>query len=97
MTGKKLSYASSGVNYDNLDKIKRLAQSKALETSKNFSSEFSAINASRGETAFVWDEGESYKALVIESLGTKSMIANEVLKKEGKSFFGSIAQDTVAM
>lgn len=97
MTGKKLSYASSGVNYDNLDKIKRLAQSKALETSKNFSSEFSAIDESRGETAFVWDEGDSYKALVIESLGTKSTIASEVLKITGKSFFESIAQDTVAM
>ncbi len=93
-----LSYSSSGVNYNNLDKIKRLAQTSALETSKNIeSSGFKALDQSRGETAFVWDEGDSYKALVIESLGTKSTIASEVLQKTNKSFFGEIAQDTVAM
>lgn len=98
MTSNKLSYSSSGVNYENLDKIKRLAQTSALETSKNLeTSGFKALDQSRGETAFVWDEGDSYRALVIESLGTKSTIAEEVLEKTGKSYFGSIAQDTVAM
>lgn len=92
------AYSNSGVNYTNLDKIKRLAQTKARETSKNLNgSGFQTIEASRGETAFVWDEGDSYRALVIESLGTKSLIAQEVLEKTGKSFFGEIAQDTVAM
>lgn len=95
---KKLSYSESGVNYDNLDKIKRLAQSSALETSKNLDdSGFKALDQSRGETAFVWDEGDSYKALVIESLGTKSTIAEEVLKNTDKSFFSEISQDTAAM
>lgn len=98
MTTSKLSYSSTGVNYENLDKIKRLAQSKAKQTSKNLeNSGFKAIEESRGETAFVWDEGNSYKALVIESLGTKSTIAEEVLKISGKSFFANIAQDSVAM
>lgn len=94
----KVSYSSSGVNYDNLDKIKRLAQTSALETSKNIESTgFKVLDQSRGETAFVWDEGDSYKALVIESLGTKSTIAQEVLEKSGKSYFAEIAQDAVAM
>ncbi len=94
----KVSYSSSGVNYENLDKIKRLAQTSAIQTSKNIeSSGFKALDESRGETAFVWDEGDSYKALVIESLGTKSTLAQEVLEKTGKSYFSEIAQDTVAM
>lgn len=98
MTTKKLSYETSGVNYDNLDKIKRLAQTSAIETSKNLTtSHFRALDESRGETAFVWDEGNSYRALVIESLGTKSTIAQEVLDKTQKSFYREIAQDTVAM
>lgn len=98
MANSKISYSSSGVNYESLDKIKRLAQSKAKETSKNLEdSGFKAIEESRGETAFVWDEGDSYKALVIESLGTKSTIAVEVLQNLGKSYFKEIAQDTVAM
>lgn len=98
MAKNPLTYAGSGVNYDNLDKIKRFAQTSALQTSKNLgSSGFKAVDSSRGETAFVWDEGDSYKALVIESLGTKSTIAEEVLKRTGKSYFAEIAQDTVAM
>lgn len=97
-TATNLSYSSSGVNYENLDKIKRLAQTAAMDTSKNLDSfGFKALDNSRGETAFVWDEGSSYKALVIESLGTKSTIAEEVLEKSGKSYFAEIAQDTVAM
>jgi len=93
-----ISYSLSGVNYENLDKIKRLAQSQALETSKNIEdSGFKVLDQSRGETAFVWDERDSYKALVIESLGTKSTIAEEVLKTTDRSFFSEIAQDTVAM
>lgn len=93
----KLSYSSSGVNYDNLDKIKRLAQSSALETSQNMHTGFRALDESRGESAFVWDEGHSYRALVIEGLGTKSAITQEVLDKTAKSYFAEIAQDTVAM
>lgn len=98
MTDSKITYQSSGVNYENLDRIKKLAQSKAQSTSNNLaSSGFKAVEESRGETAFVWDEGGSLRALVIESLGTKSTIAKEVLEKTGKSYFAEIAQDTVAM
>ena len=98
MTTKKLSYQSSGVNYDNLDKIKRLAQTNALKTSGNLHPVgFESIDQSRGETAFVWDEGDSYRAIVIESLGTKSTIAEEVYLESKKSYFSEIAQDTVAM
>lgn len=93
----KISYSDAGVNYDNLDKIKRLAQTSALETSSNIQNGFKVLDESRGETAFVWDEGDSYKALVIESLGTKSTVAQEVFEKTGKSFFAQIAQDSVAM
>src|SRR3989344_491147 len=98
MTTKKLSYSSSGVNYDNLDKIKRLAQTNAQKTSGNLHSVgFESIDQSRGETAFVWDEVDSYRAIVIESLGTKSTIAEEVYRESKKSYFSEIAQDTVAM
>lgn len=93
----KVSYSDSGVNYDKLDKIKRLAQTSALQTSSNIQNGFKVLDESRGETAFVWDEGDSYKALVIESLGTKSTVAQEVLEETSKSFFAEIAQDSVAM
>ena len=93
---KKISYASSGVKYELLDPIKKLAQKKALST-KNLLAPFREITASRGESAYVWDEGKSYKAFVIEGLGTKNLVADEMEKLTGKTFYEAIAQDTVAM
>ena len=98
MAKNPLTYASSGVNYKNLDSIKVSAQKQAALTSSNINSdEFNVVEASRGESAFVWEEPDSYRALVIESLGTKSLIAEEVYKRTGELFYSDIAQDTVAM
>jgi phosphoribosylformylglycinamidine cyclo-ligase len=55
------------------------------------------ISLSRGESAYVWEEKDCHKAIVIEGLGTKNLIADEVSKFTGKSHYDSIAQDTVAM
>jgi phosphoribosylformylglycinamidine cyclo-ligase len=93
---KKISYASSGVNYELLDPIKKLAQQSALKT-KSLLSPFIEISESRGESAYVWDEGKSYKAFVIEGLGTKNLVADQMEKLTGETFYDSIAQDTVAM
>lgn len=90
------AYSNSGINYTSLDSIKRLAQTKAKETSSN-NSDFKVIEESRGESAFVWDDGDKYQALVIEGLGTKNLITEEVLKTTGKSYFAEIAKDNVAM
>lgn len=93
---KKISYASSGVKYELLDPIKTLAQKKALATKNNLTP-FQEITTSRGESAYVWDEGSSYKALVIEGLGTKNLVADVMEKITGQTFYDAIAQDTVAM
>lgn len=92
-TGK--SYASSGVDYGKIDPIKKLAQSLAKKTSQN--SDIKVIEESRGESAFVWEEEGCFRAFVIESLGTKSIIADEVRKLTGKTYYDQIAQDTIAM
>ncbi len=93
---KKISYASSGVKYELLDPIKKLAQKSALST-KSLLSPYREISESRGESAYVWDEGKSYKAFVIEGLGTKNLVADEMEKVTGKTYYAAIAQDTVAM
>jgi phosphoribosylformylglycinamidine cyclo-ligase len=93
---KKISYASSGVKYELLDPIKKLAQKSALST-KSLLSPFSEVSESRGESAYVWDEGLAYKAFVIEGLGTKNLVADEMEKGTGKTYYAEIAQDTVAM
>lgn len=93
-----LSYVSTGVDYSKMDPTKRSAQNAAKSTSSNLANfGFNEISKSRGESAYVWDEGESYKAFVIEGLGTKNLVADEVSKFTNKTYYQEIAQDTVAM
>jgi len=98
MSKANITYSQTGVNYKNLDPVKILAQEKARETAKNLSRfSMQEISESRGESAYVWEEKDAYKAFVIEGLGTKNLIADEVRKFTGKSHYDTIAQDTVAM
>lgn len=93
----KMSYAQTGVNYDVMDPLKKLAQQMGKQTSQNLLN-FGAkeVEESRGESAFVWKEGDSYRAFVIEGLGTKNLVADEMEKITGKTYYGAIAQDTIA-
>jgi phosphoribosylformylglycinamidine cyclo-ligase len=98
MTKAKSTYADSGVNYEELDQVKVLAQATAASTSGNLkSSGGREIAASRGESAYVWEEADAYRSLVIEGLGTKNLVADEMRKATGKTYYDNLAQDTVAM
>src|SRR6185436_13095225 len=91
-------YANAGVDYSKMDPIKVLAQKKAALTAKNLKNfGMSEVTASRGESAYVWEEPESYRALVIEGLGTKNMVADDMRKITGKTYYDQIAQDAIAM
>lgn len=92
---KSLTYSSTGVNYSVMDQLKRAAQKVAAKTVQG--SGIKEVTASRGESAYVWEENECYRAIVIEGLGTKNRVADEVRKFTGKTHYDFIAQDTVAM
>jgi phosphoribosylformylglycinamidine cyclo-ligase len=98
MTKAKSTYAKSGVNYAELDQVKVLAQATAANTTGNLAS-FGAqeIVASRGESAYVWEEGDAYRSLVIEGLGTKNLVADGMRAITGRTYYDALAQDTVAM
>ena len=85
------------MDYDALDAGKRLAIAKALSTSGMMQARGAhALDASRGEPAFVFElDGRAF-AFVVEGLGTKSIIARHVLEQQGVNRFGDIAYDTVA-
>jgi len=115
MSGEKtpISYSSTGVNYDSMDPFKRAAQLGAAETSPNIErTGFSVVERSRGESAFVIDEGPRYSAHVIEGLGTKNLVADQMRRIRqtdqaaiaddmqditGRTYYDAIAQDTIAM
>jgi phosphoribosylformylglycinamidine cyclo-ligase len=91
------SYRAAGVDYDALDAGKRLAMAKALSTSSLLHARGGrALDASRGEPAFVFELGGQAFAFVVEGLGTKSVVARQVLEGQGLNRFADVAYDTVA-
>jgi phosphoribosylformylglycinamidine cyclo-ligase len=91
------AYSAAGVDYDALDAGKRLAMAKALSTSSLLAARGGrALDASRGEPAFVFELGAQTLAFVVEGLGTKSIIARHVLEGQGIDCFADVAYDTVA-
>lgn len=96
-TSNNLTYKDSGVNYDVIDYLKRIAQEAGEQTINNLPKNYQEVSASRGESAHVIDAGEIYFASVIEGLGTKSLVADEMYKLTGKTYYDNVAYDTVAM
>ena len=93
-----LTYDQAGVNYDLIDPLKVTAQRAAAATAGHLAGHgFSEVKASRGESAYVVDVGPFYLASIVECLGTKTLVADEMARLTGKSYFAGIAQDTIAM
>ena len=98
LTQSTLSYEQSGVNYDLIDPLKVAAQRAAAATGAHLSRHgFSEVLASRGESAYVVDVGPFYLASIVECLGSKTLVADEMFRLTGKVYYDSIAQDTIAM
>lgn len=98
MSNQKITYSQTGVNYQAMDPVKILAQLRAKETASNLNRfGMNEVGESRGESAYVWEEKDSYRAFVIEGLGTKNLVADSVREYTGKTHYDSIAQDTIAM
>src|SRR5438132_8726262 len=97
-TTATLSYEQSGVNYDLIDPLKVTAQRAAAATAGHLAAHgFSEVTASRGESAYVVDVGPFYIASIVECLGSKALVADEMHRLTGKTYYDSIAQDTIAM
>ena len=94
----KLTYKQSGVDYSKIDPLKIQAQKQAKATARNLvGTGFVELEESRGESAYVVDAGDFYLASITECLGTKALVADDVRKLTGKTYYDQIAQDTVAM
>lgn len=93
-----LSYEQAGVNYDLIDPLKVAAQRAAKATAVQLAAHgFGEVAASRGESAYVVDVGPFYLASIVECLGSKALVADEMKALTGKSYYAGIAQDTIAM
>ena len=104
---KKLHYEQSGDNYKLKDPYKLIAQKATEKTRKNvnrfkkYGIEITDIQKSRGDSAYRVGI-KSLKPIsfqlahVEESIGTKNVIADELIKEFGKTFYHNIAIDNVA-
>ncbi len=94
---QKITYSQVGDNYDTKDPIKKLAQTAAAQTGNNLKSRgFEEVTDTRGESAYVWKQGDTYMATMIEGLGTKNLVADETRKITGKTYYDVIGNDTIA-
>src|SRR3990167_8761902 len=86
--GQPITYQSTGVDYSAMDPLKRMAQLRARATSENLI-RFGAreVEASRGESAYVWEEQDSYRVFVIEGLGTKNRVADATRSITGRTHY----------
>ena len=90
-------YKEAGIDYGVLDAAKRLALSEAIATSPQLEAHGGrAVDASRGQSAFVFEFGGQTMALVVEGLGTKAVLARQYHDATGEDRFGAMAYDTVA-
>jgi phosphoribosylformylglycinamidine cyclo-ligase len=97
MMHARASYRAAGVDYDALDAGKLLAIAEALSTSPLLLERGGrALDASRGEPAFVFELAGRSFAFVVEGLGTKSLVARHVLERQGINRFADIGYDAVA-
>jgi len=97
MSQPRASYRDAGVDYETLDAGKRSAIAQALATSSLLAARGGrALDDSRGEPAFAFELDGRTLAFVVEGLGTKSMIARQVLEQQGVDRFADVAYDAVA-
>ncbi|MFZ2072637.1 MAG: AIR synthase related protein [Minisyncoccia bacterium] len=85
-----------------MDPFKIACQKRAELTCNNLATRFNImpLEWTRGESVFMMDfihETFPKIAHVEEGLGTKNLVADEMSKITGKSYYDQIAQDTVAM
>ena len=93
-----LTYEQAGVRYDLIDPLKVAAQRAAAATGAHLAAHgFREVAESRGESAYVVDVGPFYVASILECLGSKTLVADDMHKLTGRPWYAGIAQDTIAM
>jgi phosphoribosylformylglycinamidine cyclo-ligase len=94
-----LTYEQAGVRYEAIDPLKVAAQRAAAATGSHLAAHgFAEVQASRGESAYVFDAGPFYIASIVECLGSKALVADEMQRLTGHTgYYAGIAQDTLAM
>lgn len=94
---ERLTYRAAGIDYDVLDGAKRLAGAAAAATVPGLREPgWRGVEASRGNTAYVFERDGMRMATVLECLGTKSVLAREVAEQTGFAGFEAIGYDAVA-
>ena len=89
-------YGRLGIDYDVLDESKRAAIGFAQSTSHLLEAHGgSAVEASRGASAFVLELAGQHLAFVIEGLGTKSIISRHWWEAAGEDRFADVGIDAV--
>jgi phosphoribosylformylglycinamidine cyclo-ligase len=92
-----LTYQQAGVDYEPLDRFKRVCQKLAATTTSCLAPHgLVEPDSVRGESAYLVEAPDHFLAHVEEGLGTKNLVADAMLRDTGRSFYRNIGIDTVA-
>jgi phosphoribosylformylglycinamidine cyclo-ligase len=92
-----MKYSDVGVSYADMDPWKILCQKAARSTRKILQNHsLSEVRWSRGESVYLIEAADCFYGHVEEGLGTKNLVADEMYRLTGKTYYDSIAQDLVA-
>lgn len=92
-----VSYRQAGIDYDVLDAAKRFVGGEAARTVATLTEPgWRGVEATRGNTAYVFERDGTRMATVLECLGTKSMLAREVAEQTGFDGFAAVGYDAVS-
>jgi len=83
---EKMTYAGVGVDYEAMDPFKRLAQAAGRETAKNILRlDFSEVEMSRGESAYLMEAGDHYVAHLACSLCKLALLSPARLRESSST------------
>lgn len=86
------------VNYELMDPFKRDCQEAARTTAHHLEQfGYQEVEWSRGESAYLYETPDCYRARVNEGLGTKNLAADAMRHLTNRSWYDVMAIDTIAM
>lgn len=96
MQGEGMTYAATGVDYDDMDPVKRKGQIAGRRTAGNIKRlGLEEVEWSRGESVHLIEYPEFYIGDVVEGLGTKNVVADAMFELTGVCYYEESAMDAI--
>lgn len=95
-TGESDAPIEYAVDYDAIDPVKLLFQTLGEKTSLPPDLGLKEVPRCRGESSYIVETEHGFIAGLVETLGTRSLVADEIYEQTGVSHYAAIGQSALA-